>query len=168
MSRVPRCVHDAARGQLSGVTTLDDAARRLLDGANFAHLTTLQPGGQPKSDVVWIGREGDRLLVATDAKSIKARNVAADPRVSVSIVAFDDPYDQLLIRGRVTEVRADDDLAVLDALSQKYLGTDFPRRKWSSRVVLVIEPHLARAYRSSLRDPRSESAASDTPGPTIR
>ncbi len=155
MSRVPRCVHDAARGLLCGVTTLDDDARRLLDGANFAHLTTLQPGGQPKSDVVWIGRENERLLVATDAKSIKVRNVQADPRVSVSIVSYENPYDQLLIRGRVVEVRADDDLAVLDAMSHKYLGTAFPRRKWSSRVVLVIEPHLARAYRSSLQDPRT-------------
>lgn len=145
------------------MTTLDDDARRLLDAANFAHLTTLQAGGQPKSDVVWIGREGDRLLVATDAKSIKARNVAADPRVSVSIVSFEDPYDQLLVRGRVIEIRPDDELVVLDALSQKYLGTDFPRRKWSSRVVLVIEPHLARAYRSSLRDPRTGAGERDTP-----
>ena len=121
MSRELRCVHDVARGLLSGVTTLDDDARRLLDGANFAHLTTLQAGGQPKSDVVWVGREGDRLLVATDAKSIKARNVAIDPRVSISVVSFGDPYDQLLIRGRVVEVRSDDELVVLDALSQKYL-----------------------------------------------
>jgi len=158
MSRELRCVHDVARGLLSGVTTLDDDARRLLDGANFAHLTTLQAGGQPKSDVVWIGREGDRLLVATDAKSIKARNVAIDPRVSISVVSFGDPYDQLLIRGRVVEVRFDDELVVLDALSQKYLGPAFPRRKWSSHVVLVIEPHLARSYRSSLRDPRTPTA----------
>ena len=158
MSRELRCVHDVARGLLSGVTTLDDDARRLLDGANFAHLTTLQAGGQPKSDVVWVGREGDRLLVATDAKSIKARNVAIDPRVSISVVSFGDPYDQLLIRGRVVEVRSDDELVVLDALSQKYLGTACPRRKWSSRVVLVIEPHLARSYRSSLRDPRTPTA----------
>ncbi len=135
--------------------TLDDHARRLLDGANFAHLTTLRASGAPKSDVVWVGREGDRILVATDAKSIKAQNVAVDPRVSLSVVAFDDPYDQLLVRGRVTEVRADDDLVVLDALSQKYLGVPFPRRRWSARVVLVIEPHQARAYRSALHDPRT-------------
>ncbi len=135
--------------------TLDDDARRLLDGANFAHLTTLQPTGAPKSDVVWVGREGDHILIATDAKSIKAQNVARDPRVSLSVVAFDDPYDQLLVRGRVTEVRADDDLAVLDALARKYLGEPFPRRRWSQRVVLVVEPHQARAYRSALHDPRT-------------
>ena len=69
------------------------------------------------------------------------------------------PYDQLLLRGRVVEVRQDDDLRVLDALAQKYLGTAFPRRTWSSRVVLVIEAHQARAYRSALHDPRTPPRA---------
>ncbi len=139
------------------MTILDDHACRLLDAPNFGHLATLQEGGGPKNDVVWVGRDGDLVLVATDAKSIKATNVARDPRVSLSVVDFADPYDQLLVRGRVVEVRADDDLAVLDALSVKYLGEPFPRRRWSSRVVLVIQPHLARAYRSALHDPRSPS-----------
>jgi PPOX class probable F420-dependent enzyme len=134
---------------------LGEEARRLLDGANFAHLATLQADGAPKVEPVWVGRDGDRILVATDAKSIKATNVARDGRVALSITAFDDPYDQLLVRGRVVELAPDDDLAVLDALSHKYLGHEFPRRRWSSRLVLVIEPTLARAYRSSLTDPRS-------------
>ena len=49
------------------------------------------------------------------------------------------------------EVRPDDDLAVLDRLSEKYLGEPFPRRKWSQRVVLVIEPALARTSHSPLK-----------------
>ena len=135
--------------------TLDDDAKTLLDAANFGHLSTLQAGGQPKLDVVWVGREGNRVIVATDARSIKAVNTARDPRVALSVVAFDDPYFQLLLRGSVVETRTDADLAALDALSQKYLGSPFPRRTWSSRLVLVIEPHLARSYRSALRDPRT-------------
>lgn len=134
---------------------LDDDARRLLDAPNFGHLATLQEAGGPKNDVVWVAREGDDVLVATDAKSIKAVNVARDPRVALSVVSFEDPYDQLLVRGRVVEIRPDDDLAILDAMSQKYLGEPFPRRRWSGRVVLVIRPHVARAYRSALRDRRS-------------
>jgi PPOX class probable F420-dependent enzyme len=136
--------------------TLSDDARRLLDGANFGHLSTLMPDGAPKVEPVWVGREGDRVLVTTDGRSIKARNVVGDARVALSITAFDDPYDQLLIRGRVVEVRADDDLEELDRFSQRYLGAPFARRRWSQRVVLVIEPSLARAYHSPLRDPRTE------------
>ena len=135
--------------------SLSDAARALLDGANIAHLATLQPDGSPKVEPVWVGRDGDRVLVATDRRSLKARNVDGDPRVALSVTAFDDPYEQLLVRGVVSEVRADDDLAVLDELSETYLGAPFPRRRWSDRVVLVITPQLARHHRSPLRDPRT-------------
>lgn len=128
---------------------LSDEARRLVDGPNDAVLSTLLPDGAPKCDVVWVGRDGDRLLVATDAKSIKARNAANDGRVALAVTARDNPYEQLLVRGRAT-VEPDDDLAVLDALSQKYLGEPFPRRTWSQRVVLVIEPDQARHYVSPL------------------
>ena len=135
---------------------LDDDARRLLDGANFAHMATLMHDGAPKVEPVWVGRDGDRVIVTTDGKSIKAQNVARDDRVALSIVAFEDPYDQLLIRGRVVEVRSDDDLEVLDQLSNKYLKGPFPRRRWSQRIVIVIDPKVARSYRSSLRHPDPE------------
>ena len=130
---------------------LDDDARRLLDGANYGHLATLMPDGSPKVEPVWVGREGDHVLITTDAKSIKAINAARDPRVALSVVAFDDPYDQVLIRGKVVETRDDDELVAMDALSQKYLGVSFPRRRWSKRVVLVIAPSLARYRKSPLR-----------------
>ncbi|TML09096.1 MAG: TIGR03618 family F420-dependent PPOX class oxidoreductase [Actinobacteria bacterium] len=130
---------------------LDDDARRLLDGANYGHLATLMADGSPKVEPVWVGRDGDHVLVTTDAKSIKALNAARDPRVALSVVAFDDPYDQLLVRGKVIETRADDELVAMDVMSQKYLGSSFPRRRWSKRVVLVIAPSLARHYKSTLR-----------------
>lgn len=143
---------------MAGVSSrLGPDAQRLLDGANFGHLSTLMTDGSPKVDPVWVGREVDRVLVTTDAKSLKARNAERDARVALSVVAFDDPYDQVLIRGRVTEVRSDQELVVLDALSEKYLSEPFPRRRWSRRVVLVIDPEVVRHYRSPLRhSPRPE------------
>lgn len=133
---------------------LSDDMKRLIDAAGFAHLATLQPDGAPKVEPVWLGREGDRLIIATDRKSLKARNIERDPRVAISLVARDNPYEQLLIRGRVVETRNDDDLVGLDALSEAYLGTPFPRRRWSSRVLYLIEPTVARHSVSPLRDPR--------------
>jgi PPOX class probable F420-dependent enzyme len=132
--------------------SLSPEARALLDGACFGHLATLMPDGAPKVDPVWVMREGDHVLVTSDERSIKIVNARRDARVALSIVAADDPYDQLLVRGRVVETRDDADLAVLDAFSQKYLGRDFPRRRWSGRVVLVIEADVARHYRSGLGD----------------
>ena len=129
---------------------LNDDARRLLDSANYGHLATLLADGWPKVDPVWVDREGDRVIVTSDAKSIKALNVARDARVALSVTDFANPYEQLLVRGRVIELRPDDDLAAMDAMSHKYLGAPFPRRKWSKRLVLVIEPSLARYYKSAL------------------
>ena len=129
-------------------------ARRLLEGINYAHLATLMADGSPKVEPVWVELEGELILVATDAKSIKAVNVERDARVAMSITAFDDPYDQLLVRGRVVEIRPDDDLVVLDRMSQKYLGAAFPRRRWSKRLVLAVAADVARHYRSSLKHPQ--------------
>ena len=129
---------------------LSDGAKKLLDGANFAHLSTLQEDGAPKVEPVWVGREGERVLVTSDANSLKGRNIARDPRVALSVVDQENPYDQLLIRGRVVEVRPDDDLVFLDALSHHYTSGAFPRRKWKARAVYVIEPSVARHYQSAL------------------
>src|SRR5215210_6986027 len=96
---------------------LDDDAQRLLDGANYGHLSTLMPDGSPKVEPVWVGREGDHVLITTDAKSIKAINAARDPRVALAVVAYDNPYVQLLIRGKVVETRDDDELLAMYALS---------------------------------------------------
>jgi PPOX class probable F420-dependent enzyme len=131
--------------------TLSDDAKRLLDAPNFAALTTLMGDGWPKTEPVWVGREGDLVVIATDRKSIKSINIDRDPRVALSITDYANPYEQLLIRGRVVEAREDNDLAIMDALSQKYLGGPFPRRKWSSRVAYFIEPTVARYYKSPLK-----------------
>jgi len=130
---------------------LSDDAKRLIDAPNFAHLTTLMEDGWPKAEPVWVGRDGEWIVICTDRKSIKSINIDRDPRVSLSITDFANPYEQLLIRGRVVDAREDNDLAIMDVLSQKYLGGPFPRRKWSSRVAYFIEPTVARYYLSPLK-----------------
>ncbi len=143
---------------------LSPAARRLLDGPNYAHLATLLPDGAPKVEPVWVAREGDFALVTADAKSRKALNMGRDARVALSITDFADPYEQLLIRGRVVEQRSDPELRFLDALSQRYTSAPFPRRNWSSRVIFVIEPFLARHARFPLVH-RPAPAAADPSAP---
>jgi PPOX class probable F420-dependent enzyme len=114
--------------------------RRLLDQPNFAHLATLMPDGSPHSAPVWVGREGDFILITTEGSSLKGKNTQRDPRVAVSIVDFHDPYVEAQIRGRVVEQRPDPELKYYDAFSQKYVGKPWPYREEKSPVVLVIEP----------------------------
>lgn len=123
---------------------LTDDLKRLLDGPNFAHLATLMSDGSPQSVPVWIGREGDRIVVCTGEGSLKARNTRRDARVALSVVDLDDPYTEAQIRGRVVERRPDPDLAVMDPISHKYTGQPFPMRGREGRVALIIEVDRAR------------------------
>jgi PPOX class probable F420-dependent enzyme len=123
---------------------LSNDVRALLDGPNFAHLATLMPDGSPQSVPVWLGREGDCILICTGEGSLKAKNTRHDPRVSLSIVDFHDPYREAQLRGRVIERRPDADFKYMDPISRKYTGKPFPFRSPEGRVVLVIEIEKAR------------------------
>ena len=74
---------------------LSPEIKQLLDRPNFAHLATLMPDGSPQSVPVWVGRDGDRILVCTGEASLKAKNTRRDPRVALSIVDFQDPYGHI-------------------------------------------------------------------------
>lgn len=103
------------------------------------------PDGSPQSAPVWIDVEGDRILIATGEGSLKARNTKRKPRVSLSVVAMDNPYREAQLRGRVVERRPDADFTIMDRISQKYTGKPFPMRgNPEQRVVLVIEVARAR------------------------
>jgi PPOX class probable F420-dependent enzyme len=119
--------------------TLPDNVKELIDRANFAHLATLMEDGSPHSTPVWVGRDGDRLMIGTSGNSLKARNTKRDPRVAISMVDFKDPYMEAQLRGRVVEHRSDSDLKILDAISVRYTGKPFPMRGYEDRVALVIE-----------------------------
>src|SRR5258705_8950540 len=93
---------------------LSDNVRRLIDARNFAHLATIMRDGSPHSAPVWVGREGNRLIICTDEGSVKARNTARDPRVSISIIDLKDPYSVAQLRGRVVERRRDSGFKLLD------------------------------------------------------
>jgi PPOX class probable F420-dependent enzyme len=123
---------------------LSDEAKGLLDRPNFAHLATLMSDGSPHSAPVWVGCENDLLLVCTDADSLKGKNTQRDPRVSISMVDFDDPYAELQLRGSVVERRPDPELKYYDAMSQKYIGKPWPYREVQSPIVLIIEVTKAR------------------------
>jgi PPOX class probable F420-dependent enzyme len=118
---------------------LSPEAKKLIDRPNFAHLATLMPDGTPQSTPVWLGREGDHLVICTSDGSLKARNTRRDPRVALSLVDLDNPYEEVQIRGRVIERRPDPELKVMDPISHKYIGKPFPMRSYEGRVVLIVE-----------------------------
>jgi PPOX class probable F420-dependent enzyme len=118
---------------------LTPEVRSLLERPNYVHLATVMPDGSPHSVPIWAAVRGDRIAFYTGSPSSqKARNLARDPRVSLSVVDFDDPYEMAHIRGRVVETVHDEPaLEVMDEISHAYTGAPFPLRAPGGTLYLV-------------------------------
>ncbi len=114
-------------------------AQALVRRPNFAHLATLQPDGSPKVDPIWIDLvDESTVIMATGRSSLKTRNILNDPRVAISIVDMDNPYEEAQLRG-VAVVEPDLDMATMDRISHKYISSPFPMRdNVEGRVVLRV------------------------------
>jgi PPOX class probable F420-dependent enzyme len=109
---------------------LSDKARELLARPVLATLATVAADGSPQVTPLWIDVDGDDLLVNTAQGRAKARNVARDHRVAVSVIDPDDPYNVVVVRGTVVDVTTDGADAHIDRLAKKYLGVDeYPMRQ---------------------------------------
>ncbi|MEM0322119.1 MAG: pyridoxamine 5'-phosphate oxidase family protein, partial [Thermoprotei archaeon] len=88
------------------------------------------------------GHDGERRLVNTTANRAKARRVRVNPKVSVAVVDWSNPYDKVVVKGRVVEVSDNGAEAHIDKLAKKYLGQDkYPWKNPSEkRVILKIKP----------------------------
>ncbi|GAA3091192.1 PPOX class F420-dependent enzyme [Streptosporangium carneum] len=118
---------------------LDPDVRRVLDGASIAHLASVLPDGAPHSVPVWIGTDGDHVVILTGPHSRKARNLRRDPRVAISLTPADNPFQPVIVRGRVVEwVEGDAAWEIVDRISTKYIGGPYSRDE--ERVVALIEP----------------------------
>lgn len=101
-------------------------AQALLGSDAVAHVWTCNPDGTPQVSVVWVIVQGDEILFGTDAASRKARNLAVNPTIILSIE--DDERNgrgfqrHLVIRGRATIEGPDG--ALMDRLARKYRGLD--------------------------------------------
>jgi PPOX class probable F420-dependent enzyme len=125
--------------------TLNERMREFLDAPHPAVLSTLNPDGSPQASVVWIGRDGDDVLVSSTAGLRKERNIRRDPRVSLTVIDRDEPLRSLGIRGTAT-VAEDTGRALAFRLAEEYEGAgagqeylDLPPEV--VRVVLRITPN---------------------------
>ncbi|MGW6505918.1 PPOX class F420-dependent oxidoreductase [Nonomuraea angiospora] len=118
---------------------LNPDVRRVLDGTSLAHFATVLPDGSPHSVPLWVGTHGDRIVILTGPQSRKARNLRRDPRVALSITPADNPFQPVIVRGRVIEwLEGDTAWEIIDQIATKYIGRPYTREE--ERIVAVIEP----------------------------
>jgi PPOX class probable F420-dependent enzyme len=122
-------------------------AREILRKKSFAHVATVMPDGSPQVTPVWVDVEGDEIVINTAQRRMKPTNLRSDPRVAIAAVDPDNPYDAVIVRGRVSGMRREGADQHIDA-AKKYLNRDeYPfREPGEERVEVRIEPeHVSMA-----------------------
>ncbi|MGH3733383.1 MAG: PPOX class F420-dependent oxidoreductase [Acidimicrobiales bacterium] len=122
--------------------TFTPASRAIFDKKVLAHVASLDPDGAPNVSPVWVTLDGDDIVINTALGRAKARNLASDSRVGVSLSDPDDPSTSITVRGTVVTFTTDGADATIDALAKKYTGLDsYPwRTPGQVRVNVKIRP----------------------------
>jgi Pyridoxamine 5'-phosphate oxidase len=94
-------------------------AEQQLSAARNLWVVTLFPDGRPQQSAVWGTWHAGGVLFTCASTSAKARNIARDPRVSVST---EDANDPVVVSGIAAELSGDLTAAVA-ALNAKYPGS---------------------------------------------
>lgn len=111
--------------------SIPDSIAALIATGPHAHLTTLNADGSPQVTLVWIGIEGDEIVIGHMGEWQKVKNVRRDPRVALSMLAQGrnamglQEYVVVHGKARITEGGAAD---LLQRLAHIYLGptVEFP------------------------------------------
>jgi Pyridoxamine 5'-phosphate oxidase len=97
--------------------TWPEVALRLLRPRIY-WLHTTCPSGAPQATPVWGVVVDDSLYVYTERSTVKARNLAGDPRV---LIHLESGADVVMVHGRLVDLGRPADLPeVLDAFDAKY------------------------------------------------
>jgi PPOX class probable F420-dependent enzyme len=117
---------------------LDVQVAELFGGGHVVHLATLRADGSPQTRPLWTIVHDGEIVFFTQPSSPKARDVTRDPRVALSVTDRGNSYRSAWVRGRVARViEGDEALAIIDRISDAYIGKPFPMRSGN---VYVVEP----------------------------
>jgi PPOX class probable F420-dependent enzyme len=107
---------------------------------NPAVIATVRPDGSPHAVPTWYELDDDgRILVNMDESRARLEHMRHDPRIALTVLDGDNWYSHVLVRGRVTDIRLDPDLADIDRLAQRYAGRAH-RDRGRKSITALVEP----------------------------
>jgi PPOX class probable F420-dependent enzyme len=110
----------------------------LLKQPSTCYIATTMPDGSPQVTQVWCDTDGEHILVNTVEGHQKARNIARDPRVALTVSDPAHPSRYHSVRGRVVDVTRAGGAEHIEALSERYLGRPYPWYGGRDQVRLVV------------------------------
>ncbi|MGK5683146.1 PPOX class F420-dependent oxidoreductase [Actinoplanes sp. URMC 104] len=117
---------------------LPEGLLKLLRGASPCFVATVDPDGSPQLTEVWVGTDGERILINTVEGFRKVRNVERDPRVSVIVADPADVSTYYSVKGHVVDVTPKGAAEHIEQLAQKYLGGPYPWFGGRDQVRLIV------------------------------
>lgn len=105
---------------------IPESARQVIESGRLAHLVTVNADGSPHVTIVWVGLDGDELVIGKLMVDQKVRNIRRDPRVALSIEAEGDHMGMqfhLVLEG-TAEVTEGGAPQLLQHLAHRYIGPD--------------------------------------------
>lgn len=128
--------------------SIPDKYMDLLTEPVVVSFATMMPDGQPQVTPVWVGWDGEHVLVNTAKGRQKDENVRRNPKVNVMALDPENPYRYLEIRGQVETVTEEGALDHIDQLAKEYQGADSyyggvtpaELRDKETRVIIKITP----------------------------
>lgn len=110
------------------LTKIPDDLRDLFEEPALAHVSYLNRKGQIVTFPMWVDLDGDHILVSSPVGSRKGKSFRERDNVSVSVVSAKNPWHWVSISGRVIDIQPDHNLAFIDRMAQKYIGSSYERR----------------------------------------
>jgi PPOX class probable F420-dependent enzyme len=110
----------------------------VLARPNPCVIATVKPGGAPVTVATWYLWEEGRVLVNMDEGRKRLDYLRKDPRVSLTVLDGESWYRAISLRGRVSVLEDDADLADIDRLARHYTGRPY-RNRSRGRVSAWIE-----------------------------
>jgi PPOX class probable F420-dependent enzyme len=132
----------------SETLTWPEVSSRLAAARNY-WLGSTTPSGSPHAAPVWGVVTGETLYLYSERGTVKARNIAADPRVVVHLESGD---DVVIVRGVAEDLGAPSQVpSVVAALAVKYARPEdrqyLPDADPDFDVVYAIRPRSALLWR---------------------
>lgn len=121
----------------------DPSVKSLFENKNFAFVATSMKDGSPHVTPTWVDIDDSYILINTAIGRVKQKNVARDPRVSVSVADNNNPYHMVTVNGEIVEqITGEEAEKHIDKLAKKYLNKDkYPgRAPGEKRILLKIKP----------------------------
>ncbi|HLF71345.1 MAG TPA: PPOX class F420-dependent oxidoreductase [Dehalococcoidia bacterium] len=111
------------------MAAIPESARKVIESNRLAHMITLNRDGSPQVTCVWVGVDGDEVVMAHLSEHRKVRNMRRDARVAVSVettnINANGLQEYLVIYGKARVVEGGA-AQLLQTLAHRYIGGEIP------------------------------------------